>query len=118
MRLPGGFGVSGPIMANLAKTKVKAAVSVLVALACFCGCAHQYLIRLNNGGQILAISKPKLQGTNYYYTDNMGAKCVIPEDRVARIRAVSVEKPEQQPVSAPSSPKPKQPKHWYFLWLA
>jgi len=105
-------------MAISDKTQVKAAFSVLVALACFCGCAHQYLIRLNNGGQILAISKPKLQGTNYYYTDNMGAKCVIPQDRVTRIRAVSVEKPEEKPASPSAPVKTKQPKHWYFLWLA
>jgi hypothetical protein len=94
---------------------VKAASTALVGLVCFCGCAHEYLLKLHDGDEILAMTKPKLQGTNYFFTDRTGSPCVIAESHVAKIRAVTVveEKPKQV-----TPPPPKKPKHWYFLWLA
>jgi hypothetical protein len=91
----------------------------LVGLVAICGCAHQYLMTLRNGDQIFCRDKPKLQGTNYHFTEIMGGRFVIPQNRVLKIRAVSVET-EQQPAteSSKSPAKPKKPKHWYFLWLA
>jgi hypothetical protein len=91
-----------------------AALTALVGLVCFCGCAHQYLLKLNNGDELFALTKPKLQGTNYFYTNRVGSPCAIPRIYVAKIRAVTVveEKPK------PATPPPKKPKHWYFLWLA
>jgi hypothetical protein len=92
--------------------------TLLLSLAGLCGCAHQYLMRLNDGDQIISLSKPKLQGTNYYFMDQMGGHHVIPQSRVVKIRAVSVVKKEEQPTTPESPAKPKTPKHWYFLWLA
>jgi len=71
-------------------------------------------VRISDDDQIIALSKPKLQGTNYYLRDDMGEH-VIPQSRVVKIETVSVVKAEDKPL-APA--KPKQPKHWYFLWLA
>jgi hypothetical protein len=95
------------------------AFALLAGLVGLGGCAHQYLMKLNDGDQIISASKPKLQGTNYHFTDGTGAKYAIPKSRVVKIRAVSVVKEEEKPASAPSPPlTPKKPKHWYFLWLA
>jgi hypothetical protein len=91
------------------------ALTLLVNLAVLCGCAHEYLLKLNNGDQIIAVSKPKLQGTNYHWTDDSGMEHMIRQSRVVKIESISVIRPEEKPV-APA--KPKRPKHWYFLWLA
>jgi len=91
---------------------------LLLSLAGLCGCAHEYLLKLDNGDQILSVSKPQLQGASYHFTDQMGGKHIIPQSRVAKIRAVSVV-PEEEKSAAPDSlANPKKPKHWYFLWLA
>ena len=44
---------------------------LLVSLAVLCGCAHHYLMKLSDGDQIISISKPKLQGTNYDFVGRM-----------------------------------------------
>ena len=99
-------------------TRFRVGFTLLVALIGLCGCAHQYLMKLSNGDQILSSSKPKLQGASYYYTDDSGARYVIAKNRVVKIRAVSVVRAEEQPASPAPPAKPKQPKHWYYLWLA
>ena len=98
-----------------ARIKSKLAMTLLVSLAVLCGCAHEYLMKLSNGDQIIAFSKPQAQGTNYLFTDGTGMQHVIPKSRVATIEGISVVKKEEKP-SSPA--KPKRPKHWYFLWLA
>ncbi len=97
------------------RIQLKWTLTLLVSQAVLCGCAHQYLMELGNGDQILAFSKPKLQGTNYHFTGEMGGKNIIPQNRVVKIKAVSVVKEEAKPVA---QTKPKKPTHWYFLWLA
>jgi hypothetical protein len=72
-------------------------------------------MKISNGDQIISLSKPKVQGTSYHFTDGTGLECVIPQSRVVKIEPVSVVKEEQKPLSPA---KPKKPKHWYFLWLA
>ena len=51
------------------------AFTLLVTLVVLCGCAHQYLLNLRNGDQILSTSKPNPQGANYHFTgrDGVGA---------------------------------------------
>ena len=97
------------------RIKRKLALTLLVSLAVLCGCAHEYLMKYSNGDQIISFSKPKLQGTNYYFTDGMGLEHVIPQSLVVKIKAVSVVKEQEKPLSPA---EPKKPKHWYFLWLA
>jgi hypothetical protein len=72
-------------------------------------------MKLSNGGQIISISKPKLEGTHYHFRNNEGQECVIPQDRVVKIEAGAVQTEEKKP--APPT-RPKQSKHWYLLWLA
>jgi hypothetical protein len=95
--------------------KHKLVLALLVSLTVLCGCAHQYLIKLNNGDQLISPNKPKLQGATYHFTDSSGTELVIPRSRVKKIATVTVAKEQEKPVS---QPKPKKPKHWYFLWLA
>jgi hypothetical protein len=97
------------------RIKRELALTLLVSLAVLCGCAHQYLVKLSDGDQIISLNKPKLQETSYHFTDGEGVECVIPQSRVLKIETVSVVKEEQKP---PSTARPKKPKHWYFLWLA
>jgi hypothetical protein len=93
----------------------KLALTLLVSLAVLCGCAHQYLVKLSNGDQIISLSKPKLQETSYHFTDGQGVELAVPQNRVVKIETISVVKQEDKPLSPA---KPKKPKHWYFLWLA
>jgi hypothetical protein len=99
----------------LAKLKRKLASTLLLSLAVLCGCAHQYLMKLSNGDQIVSLSKPKSKGTSYLFTDVSGTEHVIAQSRVLKIEPVTPAKEEEKP-SPP--PRPKKPKHWYFLWLA
>ena len=92
--------------------------TLLLSLTGLCGCAHEYLMKLNNGDQIISVSKPKLQGASYHFTDQMGGQHVIPQNRVVKIRAVSVVNEEEKPATPESPTTPTRPKHWYFLWLA
>jgi hypothetical protein len=107
-------------MLNSIGIKIRLALTLL-SLVALCGCAHQYLMHLRDGDLILSSDKPTLQGTSYHFTDSMGVKHAIAQNRVVKIRAVSVVRPEQKPAaskSPESAEKLKKPKHWYFLWLA
>jgi len=95
------------------RIQLKLALTLLVTQAVLSGCAHQYLLKLDNGGQILSYSKPKKHGERYLYTSDTGAKLMIPQNRVVGIKSVTVVKEEPK-----APPSPKKPKHWYFLWLA
>jgi hypothetical protein len=97
------------------RIKRNLALTLLLSLAVLCGCAHHYLVKLSDGGQIISLSQPKLQGTNYHFTGGDGMRCMIPQSRVVKIKTISAIEEEQKPLSPA---KPKQPKHWYFLWLA
>ena len=94
--------------------QLKLALILLFSQAAFCGCAHQYLIKLSNGDQLLSYSKPKKQWDSHHFTGETGVKCMVPQNRVVKIKSVSVVKEEPKP----PPPPPKKPKHWYFLWLA
>jgi hypothetical protein len=97
------------------RIKRKLAWTLLISLTVLCGCVHQYLVKFDDGYQAISLSKPKLQGTLYHFTDDMGEGHVIPQSRVVKIETVSVVKEKEKPLS---TAKPKKPKHWYFLWLA
>jgi hypothetical protein len=97
------------------RIKLELTLTLLVSLAALCGCAHHYLMKLSDGDQIISVSKPKPQGTNYNFRGTDGVVYAIPRSRVVKIKAISAESPEEKPSSPP---KPNKPKHWYFLWLA
>jgi hypothetical protein len=109
---------TGAMMMNSNRATVGVAVTLLVGWIGLCGCRHQYIIRLRNGEQILSPTKPKLEGTNYYYSAGGGTKYAIPRSHVVNIRSASVKKVEEQWAPSQTPASPKKPKHWYFLWLA
>jgi len=88
-------------MSNSDRNKFKLA-SVLAGVVVFLsGCRHQYLMKLSNGDQIFSSSRPKLQGTNYLFTDDSRVHYVIPKSRVAKIRAVKVVTQEKARATPP-----------------
>jgi hypothetical protein len=123
--------LAGVIMVNSDRIKVIAAFTLLAGLVGLCGCVHQYLMTMSDGERVLSLTKPKLQGTNCFFTDATGTPSRVSRSRVVKIRAVTPVKEAIKP-AAPSLPvkasvkpappldpaPPKKPKHWYFLWLA
>ena len=53
-------------------------------------CAHQYKLVLNNGMQITAPSKPKLEHGFYHFKDTAGKEVYVPEGRVQEIGPASM----------------------------
>ena len=110
--------LTGAIMVNSDRIKISLALTLLAGLVGLCGCVHQYLMTMSDGDQVLSLSKPKLQGTNYHFTDFTGSPGVVSRSRVVKIRGVTLVKDEPKPASPAYPVQPKKPKHWYFLWLA
>jgi hypothetical protein len=79
------------------------------------GCAHEYVMKLNNGQELMTASKPKLKGNTYHYKDAKGREITVPAGRVLEVEPASMAAEEHKPFE-PSKPPSK--KHWYFLWLA
>src|SRR4051812_340437 len=102
---------------RLPRIKFKLACTLLVSVVVLCGCAHDYLMKLSNGDQLVAASKPKVRGANYHFRDDAGMEHVIPRSRVVKITPGSMLNEQQPPPSPENSSRPKR-KHWYFLWLA
>ncbi len=96
-------------------TKHKLGLTLLASLAVLCGCTHQYLMKISDGGQIISATKPELRGAVYHFKDQTGVERVIAQNRVVKIKPVTVIKQQEEP---PPAARPKKPKHWYFLWLA
>ena len=92
---------------------MKKLAPILLALT-LCGCAHQYVMKLSNGTQVLTASKPKLKGASYHYKDAKGRNVVVPVGRVTEIAPQSRAK-EDEMVFHPATQS--KPRHWYFLWL-
>jgi len=94
----------------------KLSLTLLLSLTVLCGCAHEYLLELKDGGRIFSRNKPQPQGTSYHFTDTSGEEHVIPQNRVVKIKPITLVKEEEKKPVSPT--KSKSPKHWYFLWLA
>ena len=76
-----------------------------VCLLALCGCVRHYVITLNNGSQIDARSKPRLDGGAYWFKDALGRDARVPAGRVQEIAPASMVHKDQQPFN----PKPVKP---------
>ena len=68
---------------------------LLVSLALLCGCAHNYVVTLDNGRRISTASKPKLRGANYVYKDASGKEAKVAATRVREIAPLSMAKDDK-----------------------
>ncbi len=72
----------------------KLVLPIALSLFVTCGCAHHYVMKLNNGMQIVTASKPRPKGGYYYYKDALGRENAIPQGRVLVIEPASMAKEE------------------------
>jgi hypothetical protein len=84
-------------------------LAFLLAMLTLCGCAHQYVMKLNNGMQVTTATKPQLEGNSYHFKDAKGQEHVISMGRVTEITPASMARDEARPVSSPQAQK-----HWYW----
>ncbi len=73
----------------------KLVLPLLLSLVVLSGCAHAYVMRLNNGMRISSTSKPRLEKGNYYYKDATGRKMSVPAGRVIEIVPASMAEEEK-----------------------
>ena len=95
---------------------LKPGLAAALGLLMLTGCANQYVMKLTNGNEITAASKPRLEGNVYHFKDAQGADHTIQRGRVTEIEPLSMAKAEKQPKSVPTASTPHS-RHWYFLWL-
>jgi len=53
------------------------------------GCAHNYVLTLNNGRQIGSKTKPELKNGAYYFKNALGQETSVPAGRVSQIETQS-----------------------------
>ena len=94
----------------------KASLPLLIGLIALTGCAHHYVMKLNNGAQITTASKPKLKEGIYYFKDAKGEEHSVAAARVREIAPASVAEQENKP--KPMKSEPPKKRKWYLLWLA
>ena len=68
---------------------------LLFGLMVFAGCAHNYVVTMDNGLRLTTASKPKLKGAKYVFKDARGKEVSIPAGRVREIAPASMVKEEK-----------------------
>jgi len=94
----------------------KAVLPLLAGLIALTGCAHHYVMKLNNGMEITTASKPKLKEGVYQFKDAKGEEHYVPVTRVREVAPASMAAREDKPQSMKVGPSQKKRK-WYLLWL-
>ena len=75
----------------------KAALPLFIGLIALTGCAHHYVMKLNNGAEITTASKPKLKEGIYYFKDAKGEEHFVAAGRVREIAPASVAERRTRP---------------------
>jgi hypothetical protein len=94
----------------------KTALPLLIGVLALTGCAHHYVMKLNNGMEVTTASKPKLSEGTYSFKDAKGEEQFVAAGRVREIAPASVAAKEKKP--KPMKSEPPKKKKWYLLWLA
>ena len=94
----------------------KAALPLLIGLIALTGCAHRYVMKLNNGMEITTASKPKLKEGVYQFKDAKGEEHFVPLTRVREVAPASMAEREDKPQPIIAEP-PLKKRKWFLLWL-
>ena len=97
-------------------TMKKSALLLVFGLIALTGCAHHYVIKLDNGTEITTASKPKLSEGAYSFKDAKGQEQFVAAGRVREVAPASVAARESK--AKPFKSEPPKKRKWYFLWLA
>ena len=92
-----------------------AALPLLIGLIALTGCAHHYVLKLNNGTEITTATKPRLQEGVYHFKDAKGEEHFMPVTRVREIAPASMAERENKP--QPLKAERQKKRKWYLLWL-
>src|ERR1019366_8727616 len=91
----------------------KAALPLLIGLIALTGCAHHYVMKLNNGMEITTASKPKLKEGVYQFKDAKGEEHFVPLTRVREVAPASMAEREDKPQPIKAEP-PLKKRKWYL----
>ena len=94
----------------------KAVPPLFLGLIVLTGCAHQYVLRLTSGTELVTASKPKLKDGVYQFKDARGEEHFVPAGRVREVAPASIAQQEDKPKPMKVQGAPTK-KHWYLLWL-
>jgi hypothetical protein len=94
----------------------KAALPLVLGLIALTGCAHHYVMRLDNGSEITTASKPQLKEGTYSFKDAKGGEQFVAAGRVREVAPASVAARENK--AKPFKSESPKKRKWYFLWLA
>jgi len=64
--------------------------ALLLLAVLLCGCAHNYVITMDNGRRVTTASKPKLRNAQYVFKDALGREQYVPAGRVREIAPQSM----------------------------
>ena len=94
----------------------KAALPLVIGLIALTGCAHHYVMKLDNGSEITTASKPQLKEGTYSFRDAKGEEQFVAAGRVREVAPASVAAKENK--AKPFKSQPPKKRKWYLLWLA
>jgi hypothetical protein len=94
----------------------KAFLPLFIGLVALTGCAHHYVMMLDNSEQVTTATKPELENGVYHFKDAKGEEHFVPEFRVHKIEPLAMAERENKPHRVKANPQKKR--KWYLLWLA
>jgi hypothetical protein len=86
-----------------------------MGLTALTGCAHHYVMTLNNGAQLTTATKPRLKDGAYQFKNAKGEEQFLPAASVREVAPASMAAREDKP--QPLKAEPQKKRKWYLLWL-
>src|SRR5437868_2948296 len=93
------FDISSPVTGlnhhMMRITRVLRLVFLSLFMFLLGGCAHPYVLKMQNGTRVTSISKPKLDHGYYVFKDNQGRERRVPAGRVREMEPASMAEEEK-----------------------